>query len=201
MLCGYHGIQPDHRLSGAIVQSAAFTEQGLLIGLRRRRLVCLCGTSTMARYDKSRRRWRHLDFDACQVLGWRPASSASTAAPAHGRTEQAVEHRLTHYSRQAASNCATLASKKVTTSCGTPSRCVCYMLAWTSRHRAVALSSPHDESDLRSALDTYACQSRARGRLGSAPEAHCRHHARRCGHSPSTVHEVQPSIEPGGARR
>ena len=57
------------RLSGATVQSAAFTEQGLVIALRRRqrRLVCPCGASTMARYDSSRRRWRHLDFGACQV--------------------------------------------------------------------------------------------------------------------------------------
>ena len=38
--------------------SAAFTEQGLVIALRRRRrrLVCPCGASTMARYDSSRRR-------------------------------------------------------------------------------------------------------------------------------------------------
>jgi transposase len=40
-----------------------------VIGLRRRRrrLVCPCGASTTARYDSSRRRWRHLDFGACQV--------------------------------------------------------------------------------------------------------------------------------------
>ena len=50
------------------MQSAAFTDQGLVIGLRRRRrrLICPCGASTMARYDTSRR-WRHLDFGACQV--------------------------------------------------------------------------------------------------------------------------------------
>ena len=57
------------RLTGATVQSAAFTDRGLVIGLRRRRrrLICPCGTSTMARYDTSRRRWRHLDLGACQV--------------------------------------------------------------------------------------------------------------------------------------
>ena len=26
-----------------------------------------CGATTRARYDSSRRRWRHLDFGACQV--------------------------------------------------------------------------------------------------------------------------------------
>ncbi|MBG0569160.1 ISL3 family transposase [Actinoplanes sp. NEAU-A11] len=40
-----------------------------MIGLRRRRrrLICPCGAPTMARYDTSRRRWRHLDFGACQA--------------------------------------------------------------------------------------------------------------------------------------
>ncbi|HLL66314.1 MAG TPA: ISL3 family transposase [Micromonosporaceae bacterium] len=40
-----------------------------MIGLRRRRrrLICPCGASTKGRYDTSRRRWRHLDFGACQV--------------------------------------------------------------------------------------------------------------------------------------
>ena len=57
------------RLSGATVQPAAFTERGLVTALRRRRrrLVCPCGAPTMARHDSSRRRWRHLDFGACQV--------------------------------------------------------------------------------------------------------------------------------------
>jgi transposase len=46
-----------------------FTDQGLVIGLRRRRrrLRCPCGATTRARYDSSRRRWRHLDFGACQA--------------------------------------------------------------------------------------------------------------------------------------
>jgi transposase len=29
--------------------------------------MCACGTSTMARYDSPRRRWRHGDSGACQV--------------------------------------------------------------------------------------------------------------------------------------
>jgi transposase len=57
------------RLPGASVRSVAFTDQGIVIGLRRRRrrLVCPCSKTTKARYDTSRRRWRHLDFGACQV--------------------------------------------------------------------------------------------------------------------------------------
>ncbi|WP_203218557.1 ISL3 family transposase [Saccharopolyspora spinosa] len=40
-----------------------------MLGLRRRRrlLVCPCGRKQRGRYDTSRRRWRHLDFGACQV--------------------------------------------------------------------------------------------------------------------------------------
>jgi transposase len=57
------------RLPGASVHTVAFADHGLVIGLRRRRrrLACPCGTTTTARYDTSRRRWRHLDFGACQV--------------------------------------------------------------------------------------------------------------------------------------
>lgn len=57
-------------LSGASVASVAFTDEGLVLGLRRRRgrrLQCPCGVKTWARYDTSRRRWRHLDFGACRV--------------------------------------------------------------------------------------------------------------------------------------
>ncbi|HEX2399236.1 MAG TPA: ISL3 family transposase [Mycobacterium sp.] len=57
------------QMPGVSVRAAAFTDQGLIIGLRRRRrrLLCPCGATTRARYDSSRRRWRHLDFGACQV--------------------------------------------------------------------------------------------------------------------------------------
>jgi transposase len=57
------------QLPGASVRSVAFTDRGIVIGLRRRRrrLVCPCSRATTARYDTSRRRWRHLDFGACQV--------------------------------------------------------------------------------------------------------------------------------------
>jgi hypothetical protein len=57
------------QLPGASVRTVAFTDQGIVIGLhrRRRRLLCPCGATSRARYDSSRRRWRHLDFGACQV--------------------------------------------------------------------------------------------------------------------------------------
>jgi transposase len=57
-------------LPGAWVASVSFTDAGILLGLRRRGrwLSCPCGRRTRARYDSSRRRWRHLDFGACKVF-------------------------------------------------------------------------------------------------------------------------------------
>jgi transposase len=58
-------------LPGAAVASVEFTDEGIVIGLRRsrrRKLLCPCGVKTWARYDGSRRRWRHLDFGACRVF-------------------------------------------------------------------------------------------------------------------------------------
>jgi transposase len=65
----YHGGNRILQLPGASVRTVAFTDQGIVIGLRRRRrrLLCPCGATTRARYDTSRRRWRHLDFGACRV--------------------------------------------------------------------------------------------------------------------------------------
>jgi transposase len=78
------------QLPGASVRTVAFTDHGIVIGLRRRRrrLVCPCGATTRARYDSSRRRWRHLDFGACQV--WLEADIHRIDCRACGRvrTEQ-----------------------------------------------------------------------------------------------------------------
>lgn len=54
---------------GASVISVAFTDVGIVVGVRHRarKLQCRCGYTTRARYDTSRRRWRHLDAGACRV--------------------------------------------------------------------------------------------------------------------------------------
>jgi transposase len=57
-------------LPGASVCSVEFTDEGLILGLRRprnRMLVCPCGRKTWATYDRSRRRWRHLNFGSTRV--------------------------------------------------------------------------------------------------------------------------------------
>ena len=73
----------------ASVCSVEFTDQGLVLGVarrRRRRYHCPCGFATRARYDTSRRRWRHLDFGATKV--WLEATIARLDCPTCGvRTE------------------------------------------------------------------------------------------------------------------
>ena len=56
-------------IPGAWVESVAFAPEGVVVGLRSRcrRVRCPCGFSTRARYDCSRRRWRHLDLGACRL--------------------------------------------------------------------------------------------------------------------------------------
>jgi transposase len=56
-------------LEGALVESVQITDELVVVSVRRRarRHRCPCGFSTRARYDVSRRRWRHLDMGAKQV--------------------------------------------------------------------------------------------------------------------------------------
>ena len=56
-------------LPGANVESVSFTAEGIVVGVRARsaRLGCPCGEWTRARYDTSRRRWRHLDMGSTKV--------------------------------------------------------------------------------------------------------------------------------------
>lgn len=56
-------------LPGATVSGVRFEPDGMVveIRLRARRLVCPCGWSTRARYDSSRRRWRHIDAAGCRL--------------------------------------------------------------------------------------------------------------------------------------
>jgi transposase len=57
-------------ICGATVTQVTFTPEGVIVDLRRRskRLNCPCGFSTRAAYDKSTRKWRHLDLGACRLL-------------------------------------------------------------------------------------------------------------------------------------
>lgn len=56
-------------VTGAMVASVTFTPAGTVVGLRRRRvkLRCPCGWKTWAVYDRSRRRWRHLDLSGSKL--------------------------------------------------------------------------------------------------------------------------------------
>ena len=76
------------KLPGASVVSVAFSDVGVVVGLRQRtrRLRCPCGFTTRARYDTRRRRWRHLDAGACQI--WLEAEIRRVDCPTCGvRTE------------------------------------------------------------------------------------------------------------------
>jgi transposase len=56
-------------IPGANVVGVQFTPTGIVVSLRRRarRLRCPCGWSTAAAYDRSTRRWRHLDLGATRL--------------------------------------------------------------------------------------------------------------------------------------
>lgn len=55
---------------GAGVVSVTFSPDGVVVGLRRRRgrPVCPCGWKGRAIYDRSTRRWRHLDLAASKLF-------------------------------------------------------------------------------------------------------------------------------------
>ena len=57
-------------IGGASVTSVTFTPDGIVVGLRRRRSkhCCPCGWRTWAIYDRSVRRWRHLDLGAARCF-------------------------------------------------------------------------------------------------------------------------------------
>ena len=67
---------------GATVASVTFTPTGIVVGLRRRRskLVCPCGWKTRAIYDRSVRRWRHLDLAGSKL--WLEAEIRRLRLPA-----------------------------------------------------------------------------------------------------------------------
>jgi transposase len=57
-------------IPGADVSGIEFTPAGIVVCLRRRarRLTCACGWSTAAVYDRTIRRWRHLDLGAAPLF-------------------------------------------------------------------------------------------------------------------------------------
>ncbi len=77
-------------LPGAWVASVEFAEDGLVLGLGRRRArpVCPCGRRGTGSYDRSVRRWRHLDWGRSKV--WLQAQVRRLDCRACGRvrTEQ-----------------------------------------------------------------------------------------------------------------
>jgi transposase len=56
-------------IPGADVTGVQFSPSGIVVALRRRgrRLRCRCGWSTRAVYDRTARRWRHLDLGAARL--------------------------------------------------------------------------------------------------------------------------------------
>jgi transposase len=57
-------------IPGAVVVSVRFTVEGIVVGVRRRRCrpVCPCGWKGRGVYDRSTRRWRHLDLGGTRLL-------------------------------------------------------------------------------------------------------------------------------------
>lgn len=51
-------------IDGVVVQAVTFTPEGVVVTIRRRKRMhqCPCGFSTATHYDRSTRRWRHLDL-------------------------------------------------------------------------------------------------------------------------------------------
>ena len=57
-------------VDGVVVEGVVFTPDGVVVRIRRRkrRHRCPCGFSTHAHYDRSTRRWRHLDLGAAKCF-------------------------------------------------------------------------------------------------------------------------------------
>jgi transposase len=77
-------------LSGASVQNVVFDPEAIVVTLRRRRAKhrCPCGWRTWAIYDRSVRRWRHLDLGASKCLVEAEIARIECKACARVRTEE-----------------------------------------------------------------------------------------------------------------
>jgi transposase len=77
------------RLDGATVAAVEFVDDGVIVDVRRRkrRVECPCGFSSRACYDRTVRRWRHLDVAGTKL--WLRAEIRRISCPDCGvRTEQ-----------------------------------------------------------------------------------------------------------------
>jgi transposase len=76
-------------IPGADVAGVQFSPAGIVVVLRRRgrRLRCPCGWSTRAVYDRTIRRWRHLDLGAARLLLQAEIRRLSCRACGRVRTE------------------------------------------------------------------------------------------------------------------
>ena len=77
-------------IPGADVSGIEFTPDGIVVCLRLRakRLRCPCGGSTRAVYDRSTRRWRHLDLGATSLFLSAPIRRLACRRCARVVTEQ-----------------------------------------------------------------------------------------------------------------
>lgn len=122
-------------LPGTSVVTVAFTEEGVVLGVRRRAILhrCPCGTRVAGRYDRSTRRWRHLDLGVTKV--WLEAEIARIWCPACARvrTEEVPWARPdARHSRDFEDMVAWLAQRTDKTSLSVLMRC-----SWEAVHRIV----------------------------------------------------------------
>lgn len=123
-------------LPGASVADVAFTDEGVVVGLRRRARLhrCPCGHKVAGRYDRSRRRWRHLDLAIARV--WLEAELARIWCPRcrRVRTEDVPWARPgARHSRDFEDIVAWLAQRMDKTSLSRLMRC-----SWAAVHRIVS---------------------------------------------------------------
>ncbi|MDE3092503.1 MAG: transposase family protein [Acidobacteriota bacterium] len=57
-------------IDGVVVEGVSFTPEGVVVRIRSRKRShqCPCGFSTKVHYDRSTRRWRHLDLGAAKCF-------------------------------------------------------------------------------------------------------------------------------------
>ena len=123
------------KLQSASVSSVDFTDEGIVVGVRRSARLhrCPCGVTVRGRYDSSQRRWRHVDMASVKV--WLEADLARIWCPAcrRVRTEQVPWARPgARCSRDFEDTIAWLAQRMDKTSVARLMRC-----SWATVHAVV----------------------------------------------------------------